>query len=78
MIYVSDFGVHTVVADRFSRDRDCHVLTTDLWAVSYLRPMNTIDLAKTGDAEKAAIVVEYALEARNEAGSAVIADLTTT
>jgi hypothetical protein len=40
--------------------------------------MNTIDLAKTGDAEKAAIVVEYALEARNEAGSAVIADLTTT
>lgn len=76
-IYVSDFGTHTVVANRFSRDRDCHILTTDLWAVAYLRPMNTVDVAATGDATKGAVVVEYALEARNEAGSAVVADLTT-
>jgi hypothetical protein len=76
-IYVSDFGEHKVVADRFSRDRDLHVITTDLWALAYLRPMNTIDLAKTGDANKGAVITEFSLEARNEAGSAIVADLTT-
>ncbi len=75
-VYVSDFGTHKVVANKFSRDRDLHILTTDLWAVSSLRPMQTVDLAKTGDAEKGMVIVEYTLEARNEAGSAVVADLT--
>ncbi len=76
-IYRSDFGTHKVVANRFSRDRDCHILTSDLWAVAYLRPMRTIDLAKTGDSEKGMVLSEYTLEARNEAGSALVADLTT-
>jgi hypothetical protein len=76
-IYVSDFGSHTIIADRFSRDRDLHVLTTNLWAIAYLRPMNTQDVAATGDATKGAVLVEYTLEARNESGSAIVADLTT-
>lgn len=76
-IYVSDFGTHKIVPNKFSRDRDLHILTTDLWAVAYLRPMQTIDLAKTGDSEKGFVLAEYSLEARNEAGSAVVADLTT-
>jgi len=76
-IYRSDFGTHQIVANRFSRDRDCHVLTTDLWSVDYLRPMQTVDIAATGDATKGAVVTEYTLVARNEAGSAVVADLTT-
>lgn len=76
-IYVSDFGSHRIVADRFSRDRDLHVLSTDLWAVATLRPMATQDIAPTGDATKGAIVVEYTLESRNEKGSAIVADLTT-
>lgn len=77
-IYKSDFGTHKIVANRFSRDRDIHILTTDLWAVAYLRPMNTVDVAATGDATKGAVVVEYCLESRNEAGSAIVADATTT
>lgn len=76
-IYVSDFGSHQIVADRFSRDRDLHVLTTDLWAIATLRPMATQDIAPTGDATKGAIVTEYTLESRNEKGSAIVADLTT-
>ena len=47
----------------------------DYWALATLRPMQTMDLAKTGDAEKAIILTEVTLEARNEAASAVIADL---
>lgn len=76
-IYRSDFGTHKIIANRFTRDRDLHVLTTDLWALAYLRPMNTVDVAATGDATKGAVVCEYTLESRNEAGSAIIADLTT-
>lgn len=76
-VYESDFGTHRVVANRFSRDRDLHVLSTDLWGIAYLRPITTIDLAKTGDNEKGQLIAEYTLEARNEAGSGIIADLTT-
>jgi hypothetical protein len=75
-VYESDFGTHRVVANRFSRDRELHVLSTDLWSVAYLRPVTTIDLAKTGDNEKGQLIAEYTLEARNEAGSGIIADLT--
>lgn len=76
-IYKGDFGTQKVVPNRFSRDRDLHVLQSDLWAVSTLRPKKTVDLAKTGDAEKAMIITEYTLEARNEKGSGIVADLTT-
>lgn len=76
-IYESDFGTHKIRANRFSRDRDLHLLDTSLWAVSALRPIQTIDLAKTGDSEKGMILVEQTLESRNEAGSGIVADLTT-
>lgn len=76
-IYRSDFGTHKIIANRFSRDRDLHILTTELWAIAYLRQMNTVDVAATGDATKGAVIAEYCLEARNEAGSAIVADLTT-
>jgi hypothetical protein len=76
-VYESDFGTHKIVANRFSRERDCHVLDTSMWAVAYLRKMQTIDLAKTGDAEKAMVLAEYTLEARNQASSGIVADLTT-
>lgn len=76
-VYVSDFGTHKVVANRFSRERDLHILTTDLWAVASLRPMQTIDLAKTGDAERGLILAEYTLECRQETGSGTVPDLTT-
>lgn len=76
-VYESDFGVHMIKPSYISRDRDCHILQTDMWAVAYLRPIQTIDLAKTGDNEKALIQVEYTLESRNERGSGIIADLTT-
>lgn len=76
-VYESDFGTHRVVASRFSRARDCHLLDTSMWALSYLRPMKTIDLAKTGDNEKGYMLCEYTLEARNQAASCLVADLTT-
>lgn len=81
-VYVSDFGTIKIVPSRFTRgaataaDREVHILDTDYWALATLRPMQTVDLAKTGDAEKAMIITEVTLEARNEAASGIVADLT--
>ena len=81
-VYVSDFGQLKFVPSRFTRgaasgaDREVHVLDTDYWAIATLRPMQTVDLATTGDATKAMIVMEATLEARNEASSGIVADLT--
>jgi hypothetical protein len=76
--YQSDFGDLKVVANRFQRARDVLVLQTDLWAIAHLngRKMVSFDLAKTGDTIKKQILTEYTLEARNEKGSGIIADLT--
>ena len=77
-MYIHDYGELKVVPSRFSRDRTLSILQKDMWAVAYLRPFKIEKLAKTGDAEKRLLLVEYALEARNEAASGKVADLTTT
>ena len=76
-MYIHDYGELKVVPSRFSRDRTLSILQKDMWAVAYLRPFKIEKLAKTGDAEKRLLLVEYALEARNEAASGKVADLTT-
>jgi hypothetical protein len=45
-VYASDFGEMKIVPNRFQRERDCHVLQTDMWSISYLRPMFVSDIAK--------------------------------
>jgi hypothetical protein len=75
-VYVSDFGELKVMPSRHSRSRTVHVLDTDHWGVAYLRTARSEPVAKTGDAFKEQLIVEYTLESRNEAASGVIADLT--
>jgi hypothetical protein len=77
-VYVSDFGSVSVVPNRFQRERDAFVLDPEYAAVSYLRPFQTVELAKTGDAEKRMIVVEWGLKVNTEAAHGLAADLTTT
>ena len=77
IVYVSDFGELKVVPNRFMRGRDMLVLQTDLWAMAELRAFEENPLAKTGDTDKVQIICEYTLEARNEAGNGIVADLTT-
>ena len=78
-VYVSDFGEVRVVADRFLRSsgRSALVVDTEMFATGFLRPFQTQELAKTGDAEKRLLLAEWTLVAKNEASSATIADLTT-
>jgi len=77
-VYVSDFGNVSVVPNRFQRERDAFVLDPEYAAVSFLRPFNTVELAKTGDAEKRMILVEWGLKVNTEAAHGLAADLTTT
>ena len=78
-VYVSDFGEVRVVSDRILRSsgRTALVCDTEMWATAFLRPFQVQDLAKTGDAEKKQLLVEYTLVSKNEAASGKIADLTT-
>jgi hypothetical protein len=75
-IYESDFGSMTVVPNRFSRNRDCFVLSPDMWSVAFLRDFQLMDLAKTGDAQKKAMLAEYTLVSKNELASGAVFDLT--
>lgn len=76
-IYVSDFGNLSVVPNRFQRERDAHVLDTEYATVNYLRDYRQTALAKTGDAEKRMMLVEWGLCLKNEKAHGLIADLTT-
>jgi hypothetical protein len=74
-VYVSDFGEVTVIPNRFQRARDGWVLDFDYVSVDYLRPFATVPLAKTGDAEKRMLIVEYGLRVKHETALGLMADL---
>jgi hypothetical protein len=82
-VYDGDFGTLKIVPSRFVRggqtgaDREVQILDPSLIAIAYLpgRKFKTLDLATTGDAIKGAVLSEYTVEFRNEAGCALVADL---
>jgi len=57
-------------------DDSAFIIDPDMLAVAYLRPFQTIELAKTGDSEKTQLLAELTLEVKNEASCGIIADLT--
>ena len=74
-LYQSDFGVLQIVPNRFMRTRDALVLDPEYAALAYLRPFQTNDIAKVGDAEKKQILAELTLEVSNEAAHGGAFDL---
>ena len=79
-IYLSDFGSVSVVPNRFmlsgnAANEVAFVLDPEYAAVAYLRPFQTIELAKNGDSDRTQLLVEYTLEVKNEAAHGIIADL---
>lgn len=75
-IYVGDFGKLVIIPVQYGLTRAALLIDPEHWATATLRPMRKEDLAKTGDAERFAMVMEKTLVARNEKSSAIIADLT--
>ena len=76
-MYVSDFGTINVVPNRFQRARDAFIVDPQYASMAVLRPIEQIELAKTGDAEKRLMLCEYGLKVNNEAAHGIVADLTT-
>lgn len=79
-VYMSDFGTMSVVPNRFMNstnacDETAFIVDPDMAAVAYLRPFQTIELAKTGDSEKTQLLAELTLEVKNEAAHGIVADL---
>jgi hypothetical protein len=75
-LYASDFGDLKVIPNRFQREQSAFVLDPEYWSVAYFRDFKQEDVAKTSDATKKALLVEYSLIAKNEAASGICADLT--
>lgn len=80
-LYVSDFGDHMVVPDRFlvqpigASGVTLYVLDMNYWGIDYLRQFHEVNLAKTGDAENRALIAEWALVCKNPRASGCVADL---
>lgn len=76
-VYVSDFGTINIVPNRFMRARDALIVDPEYASLAILRPIQQTELAKTGDAEKRLMLVEYGLKVSNQAAHGIVADLTT-
>ena len=75
-VYLSDFGTLSVTTNLFQRERDAFILDPEYASVNYLRPIQNVELAKTGDASKSMLLCEAGLEVGSEADAGVF-DLTT-
>ena len=75
--YVSDWGTLSVVPNRFVLARNGYFVDWDMVQVNYLRPFQTAELAKTGDAKKRILLAEYGLQVNNEKGLGIATDLNT-
>lgn len=74
--YVGDFGTYTIVADRYTSNRDCLGIDPRMAKALWFRKIARDELAKTGDARNFEILGELTLEVSNEAAHFVVADLT--
>ena len=79
-VYVSDFGTFKIVPDRNlaadgpgSVAANVFVMDMDYWAIAWLRPFHTVNLAKQGDSVKQMLLAEYGLVSRNSASSGILA-----
>jgi hypothetical protein len=75
-VYVSDFGRHTVVLNRYGRTSVLLCLDPNYWALAFLRPPMARELARTGDGTKYQIITEATLVCRNPQASSKVVALT--
>ena len=74
-VYVGDYFDLRIVPNRFMGQDNVFVLDMSMWAIGFLRPFKTIDLAKISDGERKAILAEWTLVSRNEQASGMLSDM---
>ena len=75
-IYVSPFGSVSIVPNRFLQANTALVLDTEFWSRAVLRPMQTIQLSRTGDSDKRQMLTELTLVCKSDIASGKIDALT--
>lgn len=78
-VYESDFGMimvrlHHLLNDNFP-GYVVNLGVMELWVKAWLRPVNRIELAKTGSSDQYKIEAELTLESRNQLGSGMLTGL---
>lgn len=73
-IYASDFGDLKVVPNRSQRARDVYVVDPTKVAVAFLRPFESSEAGRIGDAVTREILAEYTLEMRSPDAHAAVFD----
>ena len=76
-VYVTPWGTVDFMPSRENRSRDVFIMQDDMWSVAVLRPTKNMELAKTSDSTRRAIVTELTLVCNNEKASGGIFDNTT-
>lgn len=74
-VYVSDFGNHTIIPDRFMPTDGIYCIDPEFWAIKTLQPMAVEKLAKDGHANRRMLSTELVLASLNEAASGGVFDL---
>lgn len=71
------FGEITAIPDRFFRsaNREVFILQSDKLAMAFMRPFQTFELAKTGDAENRQVLAEWTVECRAPKAHGAVYDL---
>jgi hypothetical protein len=64
-VYVSAYGSHKIMLSRYSRATTIFCFDMKTWGVAYLRPFQTVDIAKVGDADRKMLLAEYTLVAKS-------------
>lgn len=72
--YISDFGEHKIMLNRYMRTRTVLFLDPGYWATGWLRPIKFEERAKTGDATRGELLCEWTLIGRNPDSSAKVQD----
>ena len=75
-LYISDFGEHRIVPDRFNKTNQVLILDMDYWSIGYLRPVRQIEIARTGASMRRFIDTEFCLVAQNPQSSGKISSVT--
>lgn len=74
-VYVGDFFDLRIVPNRFMSQNEVFMLDMSMWAVGFLRPFSTVDLAKVSDGDRRVIQAEWTLISRNEEASGMMSDV---
>jgi hypothetical protein len=74
-IYVSDFGTHRIMPDRFTRTRTILILDFTTWDKLWLQPLQQKDLAVNGHSDRKMLWCELTLRCWNELANGKYADV---